>query len=230
MTSLSDCFKDEAQKRLTSYPEERCVACPDEYVGTVSVNSSGKVSTNFWIDRDARKKMASTLNKTPKEEENNIVIVLESPHKDEYKTTIPHPAIGTTGNNLSKYFNCLLDLLKNNIQNSTTCHVYLMNAVQYQCSLGFATEDFRSEIFKDIWDNYDGRNSFLDRLKKLNPNIILNLCTNGPYKLQNMVQNAIKSQYTNSVAVFKGSHPSSWNRKSNQSNRYLYINGVKSNF
>lgn len=158
----------------------------------------------------------------------NIIIILESPHKDEYKTAFQHPALGTTGNNLGKYFDGLLDCLDSVIPQGKICHVYLMNAVQYQCSLGFEPKVFRNVIFEDIWNNHNGKNDFLERLDRHYPNIILNLCTN-PNSLQKLVQNAITSQYSNnsSVTIVLGTHPSSWHK---QGNRYIYINGVKGNF
>mgnify|MGYP006874821896 CR=1 FL=1 len=93
----------------------------DEYVGSFTYNIPN--NSKLWFNKKTREKNQGALSNKPKQNDFNIVIVLESPHKDEYKTTIPHPAIGTTGNNLSKYSKISLPLLCIKISAFSGCFI-----------------------------------------------------------------------------------------------------------
>lgn len=112
-----------------------------------------------------------------------IVIILESPHKDEYSKQITAPAMGTTGENINKY---LLDILNKKIGNpqgdKKEYDVILMNAIQYQTSLGIDTEYFRDRVWLTLWNKGVARDEFIRKLEDYKPDIIFNFCTNGSHK------------------------------------------------
>ena len=203
--------------------QDKNIPIPDDYVGSFTYNTNTSKKSSLWFHKVDRKNKEKKLGKKANPNEYNIVIVLESPHKNEYNTGFRHPAIGTTGNNLKNYFDSLLDNLKGTIKNSTICHVYLMNAIQYQCSLGYDTSVFRTEIFNSIWKHH--KEDFLDRLKNFYPNIIINLCTKTD-KLQDIVQEKINEFVNNNnnktISLYRGTHPSSWNL--DPQNRYIVDN------
>lgn len=88
---------------------------------------------------------------------NKIVIILESPHKDEFNgTNVGSPASGATGRNISKYLKvCLLKIIKKhtNIKLEGNYDLILMNSLQQQCSMGFSTSHFRTLSFIGLWYN-----------------------------------------------------------------------------
>lgn len=207
--------------------QDKNIPIPDDYVGSFTYPPTPTPTPNnsslLWFHKDVRKLNEKNLGRKAMPNEYNIVIVLESPHKNEYNTDFRHPAIGSTGNNLNNYFKGLLDTLNNTIQNNTKCHVYLMNAIQYQCSLGYHTSIFRTEIFNSMWKHHKKDEDFLDRLKDFYPNIIINLCTKTD-NLQDIVQEKINEFVNNNktISLYKGTHPSSWNL--DPQNRYIVDN------
>ena len=148
------------------------VICPDIIVG---------LNGEFWFDKQSRIEHQDQLKiKAKTESEKTIVVLLESPHVDEFQDSkiSPNPALKTTGTNLQKYFTdkSLHNLLGKNF--SKEYRVILMNSIQYQCSLGLDTEKYRDHIWISCWYKF-GRESFINRLASYNPDIIINLCTNG---------------------------------------------------
>ena len=191
---------------------------------------------DFWFNIELRK----THNKQSKIDKNyngkTIVIVLESPHKDEFKdSNFISPALGTTGRMLQTYFtdenlNKLLgkEYLCNNYR------VILMNSIQYQCSLGAPTEKYCDCIWFTTWYN-EGKDSFTNRIKSYDPDIIINLSTKRKLTEEkvNIINQAINSSNTISqtdtickivsdeinnyiktankrVISYTGYHPSGW--------------------
>ncbi len=140
------------------------------------------------------KKIDDDLNKMIKNHK-IIVLVLESPHKDEYKDKKPiAPARGGTGNSLDTY---LSGLITPHLKDEITYEIVLMNSIQYQCSLGaMNTKVYRDRIWIYCWFKLNARKNFSRRLSDYKPDIILNLCTKGdhecdvlaPYKNGKMVK------------------------------------------
>jgi len=165
--------------------------CSDNYVGYFDAeieneNKNGKLR----FLPELRERYGSENHLTNKklkniteDEKKIIVIVLESPHVQEYEvdkySIAPAPALGLTGQNLNDYF---IDLIRGEIDEGNY-HVILMNAVQYQCSLGVNTKRFRDRIFLSMWSEKTIRDDFTKRLKKYKPDIIINLCTKGSHQL-----------------------------------------------
>ena len=72
------------------------------------------------------------------EPQDGFVLILESPHKSEYREGEgQRPAMGTTGSNICEYLNCVLSQIAEHCREDVEeCqHVILANAIQYQTSL-----------------------------------------------------------------------------------------------
>lgn len=159
----------------------------------------------------------------------NIVIVLESPHRNEYdeKGEPLRPAMGTAGVNLKSK---LIGIMNRNgelkkVLNKETYNLWLVNAVQYQCSFGLKPiqKEMRNFVFRVLWKEL--KEDFLIRLKNLEPIVVINLCTGGKKVIEDILGNknsslsetplnllvhkAIKEIFDNKLLYLYGSHPSS---------------------
>lgn len=116
-----------------------------------------------------------------------LIFILESPHKREFNNEGKPlgPAKGRTG---CKFDNALCNFLVL-AQHHYDCfvhgeyEVWLVNAVQYQVSLGAKPKEYRSILFQVIWHSF-GKKDFEKRLKKLltpanQGSVIFNACTKG---------------------------------------------------
>ena len=200
--------------------------CEDQFVAIIEITKEKVV----FIENDflQRAKVQEYQNEKCLD---TIALVLESPHKEELKNAYNvAPARGTTGKNIESML--LGNLAKYMYINDTQqngayflsdekikCGKYkllLINAVQYQCSLGDLEESkangWRDEIFQKMFSNQYVKNDFKERLKKYNPKIIINCCTGGEYSkadgLQKLVQDEIDADFTNAIKLI-GSHPAS---------------------
>lgn len=143
-----------------------------------------------------------------------IVIVLESPHTSEYQGTKPVGiAHGRTGNFFNSKF---MELMKNtdiyqNIKDDDIHDVVLVNAVQYQCSLGLPLNKYANKLQRDkIWLSCFGLRcaaDLRDRISALEPFAVVNLCTKGVKNLQLVLHERI-CDFPN---YMYGTHPSTWN-------------------
>lgn len=187
--------------------------CPDQVVGEFS-KSGLKHLPEKNIDYNAGVNMppVSSPKKDLAKLIEPIVIILESPHKSEYddsKKAIG-PAQGLTGKLFYEKFD---DLIQSSIIHSAiskSIHdVVLVNAVQYQCSLGMNLTKCANKCQKNI--NFSRcfiggvkSNDLERRLEALNPFAVINLCTK-PLCVQVA---AIADQFKNYTC---GTHPASWN-------------------
>ena len=117
------------------------------------------------------------------EKDRIIVLVLESPHKDEFDSN---------GNEIKPFFhrekiennaNKIFGKILKNSHNNEYC-LYFMNAIQLQCSLGFDTELFRDYVFLYYWNNkkedFERRlNDFISNEK--NVSYVINVVTKGSH-------------------------------------------------
>lgn len=163
--------------------------CEDNYVGTFSINNNNDVISDLWFSKNLRSIKNNEIKITEKRlkciqesGEKVLVIVLESPHTHEFNKSkysiAPAPALGMTGDNLDKYF---IDNIKQHIPKGKY-HVILVNAIQYQCSLGENTDKFRDRIWLKLWLCRGFDKNFINRLEKYRGDIIVNLCTIGSHK------------------------------------------------
>lgn len=115
-----------------------------------------------------------------------VIFILESPHKDEYRDLGDiSPAKGKTGNNFNDSLINFLVLSQYHKEcfNSGLYEVVVMNAIQYQTSLGLEPNEYRTVIFQLAWLAF-ARKDFIERLKSHlkgfeNQNVIFNACTKG---------------------------------------------------
>lgn len=119
-----------------------------------------------------------------------VVIILESPHKDEYlEKGNPICANGKTGENLKTQ---LVNLLSNlDVANQNT-DIVILNAIPYQCSQGVSTEVLRDFVWLKCWYNF-GYDNMLDLLNKISPDHIINCCTKGCHFLFSSGSNVSKT-------------------------------------
>ncbi len=142
-----------------------------------------------------------------------IVMVLESPHVDEFIGT-PGPAKGFTGDMIRNH---LLEALRG--LNHDGFGLILINAIQHQCSLGTDTSLHRDVIFRAVWAE-GGRENFCSRLLSvvLPGDIVMNCCTKGNdfeanYPLRSLVEASIRDTLPSTVNV-RRMHPASWRNQS----------------
>ena len=147
-----------------------------------------------WSWKNVKRTSTSNLNDV-------IIIVLESPHIDEF-----------SANGTGKYplfndvrFKNVFPILINNAINSglialnraITYSVYLMNAIQVQCSLGYPTEYYRDYVFMYYWSKL--KTNFETRLHNMmcskNVVSVINLCTLGSHERCSLVYNHHTQKY-----------------------------------
>ena len=156
------------------------------------------------------------------EKDNVLVIIAESPHKDEFS----FDKQGSVLSFKSPLHRCDKRIKKHLENNLTTygvkklmCDVVLVNAIQYQCSFGLGlwghpdNQKQRDEVFEWTWCNQPAEKDLRDRIAKIISGktsvIILNCCTKNLKKYCN----ASLFQKTNSnqnFLVFDEPHPSTW--------------------
>ncbi len=139
-----------------------------------------------------------------------VILVLESPHSAEYENNTPCAANGTSGKNIADH---LCDIFNNhgNFKNSSsilqqfldrnqenTIDVWVVNSVQYQCSMGITPI---CHIIKEInWiDEWCERKAdFQDRVTLLCNRgnfVVINFCTKGKcIPMKEIVEECLISQ------------------------------------
>lgn len=177
--------------------------CPDQYVGEVTAIEENKV---FPV----RARLSERPTNRP-----CVLLVLESPHISEFKEE-PAPAKGPTGINIALYLRRVQGL-----ESINGFGLILINAVQYQCSLGFPTKKFRDVVFLDVWES-GGRRDFSERLHGLYQpgDKVVNCCTKGSSpnperQLRVLVQRTIENTLSG-VPVLQRNHPSAWHFPANR--------------
>ncbi len=179
--------------------------CPDQYVGQIS--QFGINLTDFPV-RDIPEKRPN--------DHKCLIMVLESPHVAEF-SKVPCPANGKTGKNIRKWM-CDVKGLSSYKENYG---LVIINAIQYQCSLGVTPGCFRDDVFETVWKDF-GETDFVTRLKTVyrDGDVILNCCTKGKGnnkngELRRMVQQAIRSAEIDTV-LLRRTHPASWHSVQNR--------------
>ena len=217
----------------------KAIHCPDQYVGIVDIKKQGclhewyvKWEECYITDDERNQKSDNLCNNDSKV----LALVLESPHKKEFDNFFQAgPAKGSTGENIKKYFpQVLFNYLpykkhKDKIEYDSSKQipdgkykVLLINAVQFQCSLGESTTKYRDDIFTNMW-NYNVNNDqnvvqddFKSRLESHSPCVVINCCTKGNFKdkekdkhLKGLVQKAINDATIPNLLKLRAAHPSS---------------------
>ncbi|MCP8690414.1 hypothetical protein [Marinobacterium sedimentorum] len=202
-------FTEAVKTVLLKYKSPGC--CPDQFVGEVIVGAgsiTSPSSNNENTDFAERKNIDSWSRRGSQA----VFLILESPHIDEYVGEIG-PAKGVTGENIRRLFGEACSLSQYLQEN--TYPLVLVNAVQYQCSLGHPTKYFRDRIFAEVW-KHGGKNDFQERIESMysEGDLIINACTTGSEKIKNweLVKFALEEI---SLTYVKVEHPSNWARRKN---------------
>ena len=218
------------RKRISKF---KFVKCPDQFVASMTIFGEELPSVKFdkKVEIKNHKKNGKgsdyyynriSVDDYITDKSNDIIIVvLESPHKDEYfkdgneKVAIG-PAYGKTGDNFNKFFPLLLRnaIIDGKIKlNSEHYEIIFMNAIQYQCSLGDKPSKYRDEFFMKCWENDACKDDFKDRLKKYlsigKERVVINCCTTGKKNLQKMVHNEIQ-KICKGIPTYLCAHPCCW--------------------
>lgn len=161
----------------------------------------------------------------------NIVLILESPHKDEYTDKKPiAPAQGKTGENLKKFMEYALKKISEKYQEKyqeeykkigkKKYNLIICNPVQYQTSLASHLKDkaeyekIKKEVWHAIWDYEDIQSDFKKRIKGYDPLLIIEACTGGKddkFKFKKKIWYAleeVKNKESLEFKIFSFSHPS----------------------
>lgn len=175
-------------------------SCPDQYLGTL----------NEILGRTCFPLRVAHIERTA---QRCIVMVLESPHVDEFIGT-PGPAKGFTG-----------DMIRNHLPEALGnlsldgFGLILINAIQHQCSLGADTSLYRDLIFRAVWAG-GGREDFCSRLQSIvRPgDLLMNCCTKGNdfesnVPLRSLVEASISDTLPLITSV-RRMHPASWRNAS----------------
>lgn len=180
---------------FTSYKK-----CEDNYIGTVST----KASNLFALVGLRYNNRIEAIRHSPVKGIGHIVIVLESPHVKEFAPNLIAPALGTTGERIHSH---LWNMLSNaGLLCDNDSEVYLVNAVQYQCSLGFETGIYRDIIFKKMFNGTE----LVARIQKYNPTIIIIAST---LSTSRDITEFLRKDFSDKLYK-ASSHPSVWNATS----------------
>ena len=132
-----------------------------------------------------------------------VIVILESPHIKEFEArTAPAPALGCTGTKLRAEWNNVFG------DEFESYDLILMNAIQYQCSLGFSPiqPEIRDYVFKSMFSD-DCQRSFQERFSRYHRDkdlVVLAATKNLKIILQ---------QSMGDLPYAEVSHPSSWRTK-----------------
>lgn len=175
-----------------------------------------------------------------------IIVVLESPHVDEYEVkpckkddgrkcscrdyVRPAPARGLTGRNIKHYLPRIFDC-----DEFKTYKIALINPIQYQCSLGDLKSGLKDEIFARLLKMPHYKKCFRERFAHVyNPgkDIVVNCCTDK-LKNKDIVNECLESvMYCKAVNqrrfhLIEMNHPCGWHRNCTARRVYCCYGGVR---
>lgn len=161
----------------------------------------------------------------------SIVIVLESPHKDEFDSNLnpKGPAQGATGNNLaSKLKELIENIHSENPIPDGEYKIVLVNPIPCQTSLNYIHEKalkgswktLRDKVWITLWDNnFNYKINFISTINSINPFIIINSCSS---KIKdNRLDQFLIDNFSKNLNLYKTHHPSSWNNRHGMSLKAL---------
>ena len=157
-----------------------------------------------------------------------LFLILESPHKNEFKgadESLHGPARGITGKYISKYLHQILESKSLELKSEDMLNkikqcrgLVIMNAIQHQCSEGKGLQDKegqarRDNNFIEIWDKAKGKEDFEERITRhyRQGDVVVLACTHGTTPgapLRNRVQKSLEEKKLEIDAIV--SHPYSW--------------------
>lgn len=171
------------------------------------------------------------MDKTPQGCHSNIVVLLESPHKDEYERingafSPRAPAQRATGTNIANHLCGYFDAQLSGVTGSNYMHLHangshivLCNPVQFQASLRAGRHRLKPKskvmVWERLWNVPGVKADFLQRLIRYRPHIIINACTKTGRSdggCKNLVRRFLHEQratFPNRCHVYEAPHPSS---------------------
>ena len=208
--------------------------CNDQWVGEIIFNGIDFEYNGSEVFQLTRKKSSGQIRvdvnysaSKIKSSKAKIVVLLESPHLEEFKVVgYPYntaPAWGNTGDRFDSQFIKVLNRHIKNIgskyllKNRQAFDVYIVNAIQYQCSLGISpiNPSVRNGLFSYLWNLQPDSfyQDLIDRLNFIRPDIIINACT-AKLKNRHCNANSIMPLLNNkNIAFFTASsHMSVWGK------------------
>lgn len=192
--------------------EERL--CPDQCVGTLG---------QLRADR----KIVTRQTASARPNAGSVLLVLESPHIREFDD-LPGPAKGTTGRLIAQQA-----LSVPGLEGRDDAPLVLMNAIQYQCSLGRAPKLYRDQVFLAAWHDF-GRSDFVARLSATyrENDVVVCACTEGTKgtskPLRTLVYAAMIEALPAGTPILPRTHPSSWFSKVTRESKWVGGHGVRS--
>jgi len=189
------------------YPPEDYIRepCPDQYVGSLDE-----------LDEDSKDFLCREVAELAISVDKRIILILESPHRKEFVPPFG-PAKGSTGALVRKHLRKIL------VTRASACFgLFLVNAIQNQCSLGHSPKKYRDAVFQRAWDLY-GREDFIRRLRALADGhqvLVINACTKGKtndWKVwrRQLVENAVLVALDRPSDI-RITHPASWASSNNR--------------
>lgn len=219
---ISKNFKDEINKENSPIKKIRnTIQIPSD---TFDLCRRVPDSVKFIIRNNEVLEVNTTLNKGEikhYKDKKKIIIILESPHRDELVAPM-YPAKGYTGRNIEKLLNTYLQLKQWENLAQEEINIIVMNRIPYQTSLGSyytgALDGYiRSTIFLEMWKNNLIKTDFLNRLSECvnEKDLIINACTK--LFLENKERDKdkqgfdsfLKQHFPNNIHM-NLSHPASW--------------------
>lgn len=184
--------------------------CPDQFVGVISE-----------IER-----IGNFANRVPFSDRPSslpcVILILESPHTSEFGAC-PGPAKGITGRKIVRHL-----LQVPGLQDKRDFGLLLVNAVQFQCSLGISTSIVRDSVFLETWAR-GGKVDFEERLGALfrDGDCVVNCCTRGNTgntlaHLRSAVQDVLTTLLPAGTPVLRRNHPSFWHISGNRTREWAY--------
>lgn len=179
--------------------------CPDQKVDTLVTDNKGFLIKKPFINWQRTTNLNSSNHR--------IILVLESPHIEEFKNSIG-PAKGITGKNIANYISMVLG--NSILSPNTNYDLILMNAIQFQCSMGVKPIHFRTLAFIHLWFD-GGKRNFIDRITNLKlkkDDVLINACTKG--NISNCKKHYKKTLTEKNIkAILKIKRSLSFNKKNN---------------
>ncbi len=152
-----------------------------------------------------------------------LVIILESPHKEEYCGNCLDqpiaPAQGNTGSNLCGWLDRVHHsdpYLRDHVRDQT--RIIISNPVQYQASLAAilclrGKKPITIPVWRKLWECEMIKNDFIRRMVNYQPDFIINVCTSDISENVKCFLQEKRSCLPDQAKTYKVHHPSVWHRK-----------------
>ena len=183
-------------------------ACPDQCLGRIG----------DAIDRTAFPMRGPIADRSDRAA---LVMVLESPHREEFSGE-PGPAKGPTGQMIRSHIQESL-----NFEGLQDMDLLLINAIQFQCSLGSPTKVYRDRIFRAVWSD-GGMADFIGRVASASKpgDVIVNCCTRGnDFEIYEPLRSLVEAALRRTLPQFlpmRRMHPASWCDKEKITKEWRY--------